>query len=70
VGMELVRSAEYNNADMVVIATHGMTGWRKFAFGSVAEIVVKQASCPVLLLRANPAAHAGSDSRSASVASS
>jgi nucleotide-binding universal stress UspA family protein len=70
VGMELVRSAEHNNADMVVIATHGMTGWRKFAFGSVAEIVVKQATCPVLLLRANPAAHAGSDSRSASVASS
>jgi nucleotide-binding universal stress UspA family protein len=55
---------------MVVIATHGMTGWRKFAFGSVAEIVVKQASCPVLLLRANPAAHADSDGKSVSAASS
>jgi nucleotide-binding universal stress UspA family protein len=70
VGMELVRSAEHNNVDMVVIATHGMTGWRKFAFGSVAEIVVKQASCPVLLLRANPAAHADSDGKSVSAASS
>jgi nucleotide-binding universal stress UspA family protein len=34
------------------------------------EIVVKQSSCPVLVLRANPTAHAGSDGRSASVASS
>jgi nucleotide-binding universal stress UspA family protein len=70
VGMELVRSAARNNVDMVVIATHGMTGWRKFAFGSVAEIVVKQASCPVLLLRANPAAHVDSDRKSVSAASS
>ena len=70
VGMELVRSAERNNVDMVVIATHGMTGWRKFAFGSVAEIVVKQASCPVLVLRAGPAAQAGPDGKSASAAAS
>ena len=69
VGMELVRSAERNNVDMVVIATHGMTGWRKFAFGSVAEIVVKQASCPVLLLRANPTAHVDSGGKSVSAAS-
>jgi nucleotide-binding universal stress UspA family protein len=70
VGMELVRSAARNNVDMVVIATHGMTGWRKFAFGSVAEIVVKQASCPVLLLRANPAAQLDSGGKSVSAASS
>jgi nucleotide-binding universal stress UspA family protein len=70
VGMELVRSAEHNNVDMVIIATHGMTGWRKFAFGSVAEVVVKQASCPVLVLRATPAAHADSDGNSVSAVSS
>lgn len=70
VGMELVRSAARNNVDMVVIATHGMTGWRKFAFGSVAETVVKQASCPVLLLRANPAAQLDSGGKSVSAASS
>jgi nucleotide-binding universal stress UspA family protein len=70
VGMELVRSAEDNNVDMVIISTHGMTGWRKFAFGSVAEIVVKQASCPVLLLRANPAAHAGAEGKSTSATAS
>ena len=52
VGMELVRSAEKNHADMIIIATHGMTGWHKIAFGSVAEKVVKEAELPVLVLRA------------------
>lgn len=55
VGMELVRIAERDQADMIVIATHGMTGWRAIAFGSVAEKVVQQAACPVLVLRAKAA---------------
>jgi nucleotide-binding universal stress UspA family protein len=66
VGMELVRSAEHNHADMIIIATHGMTGWHKIAFGSVAEKVVKQASCPVLVLRANALADAGGEKKAAS----
>jgi len=57
VGMELVRIAEHDNADMIVIATHGMTGWRRIAFGSVAQKVVEQAACPVLVLRAKVADH-------------
>jgi nucleotide-binding universal stress UspA family protein len=52
IGMEIVRIAEHDNADIIVIATHGMTGWRAIAFGSVAEKVVEQAACPVLVLRA------------------
>jgi nucleotide-binding universal stress UspA family protein len=52
VGMELIRIAARNHVDMIVIATHGMTGWRKIAFGSVAEEVVEEADCPVLVLRA------------------
>ncbi len=35
-------------ADLVVIATHGESGWRRFLFGSVAEKVVRTAPCPVL----------------------
>jgi nucleotide-binding universal stress UspA family protein len=62
VGMELIRIAESENADMIIIATHGMTGWRKIAFGSVAEKVVKEAECPVLVLRAK-AATSARDSR-------
>jgi nucleotide-binding universal stress UspA family protein len=68
VGMELVRSAERNHADMIIIATHGMTGWHKIAFGSVAEKVVKQASCPVLVLRANAMEDAGGEKKTASSA--
>ena len=70
VGMELVRSAEHNHADMIIIATHGMTGWHKIAFGSVAEKVVKQAKCPVLVLRANVVADADGERQAASSAAS
>lgn len=56
VGMELLRMGEHNHADLIVIATHGMTGWHALAFGSVAEKVVKLATCPVLVLRAQPKA--------------
>ena len=53
-GWSWCAAREHNHADLIIIATHGMTGWqRKIAFGSVAEKVVKQASCPVLVLRAN-----------------
>jgi nucleotide-binding universal stress UspA family protein len=66
VGMELVRIAENDRVDMIIIATHGMTGWREFAFGTVAEKVVKQANCPVLVLRAKAAADAGDKGKAAS----
>lgn len=51
VSMELLRIAEHNQVDLIVIATHGMTGWRKLAFGSVTDKVVRLAECPVLVLR-------------------
>jgi nucleotide-binding universal stress UspA family protein len=68
VGMELVRIAGHEHADMIIVATHGMTGWHKIAFGSVAEKVVKQASCPVLVLRASALADAGGAKKAASSA--
>lgn len=50
---EIVRISETEKADLIVIATHGTTGWRRFVFGSVAEKVVRLAKCPVLTIR-NP----------------
>jgi universal stress protein A len=44
----IVNLAEQEVADLVVIATHGRTGWRRLAFGSVAEKVVRTATRPVL----------------------
>jgi nucleotide-binding universal stress UspA family protein len=55
VAMELVRIAEHDAVDLIVISSHGMTGWRPIAFGSVAKTVVEQAACPVLVLRAKAA---------------
>ena len=50
-GREIVRVAGESEADLIVIATHGETGWRHAIFGSVAERVVQLAACPVLTIR-------------------
>ena len=57
--MEILRTAEHEHADLIVIATHGMTGWRRLAFGSVTDKVVRTAECPVLVLRKSASANAG-----------
>ena len=36
--------------DLVVIGTHGRTGFKKFVMGSVAELIFRQAPCPVLII--------------------
>jgi nucleotide-binding universal stress UspA family protein len=41
---------EREHIDMLVISTHGISGWRPMVFGSIAEKVIKTALCPVLLL--------------------
>jgi nucleotide-binding universal stress UspA family protein len=61
VGMEIVRVADHHDTDLIVIATHGMTGWNKVVFGSVAEKVVRAAHCPVLVLRASQEARPASE---------
>ena len=38
-------------ADLIVMGTHGRQGAERFFMGSVAEAVVRRASCPVLTLR-------------------
>jgi universal stress protein A len=48
---EIVRSATVLSADLLVISTHGYTGWKHFLFGSDAEKIVREAPCPVLVIR-------------------
>jgi nucleotide-binding universal stress UspA family protein len=48
----IVQAAAEVKAGLIVIATHGQSGWRRFLFGSVTEKVVKMAACPVLTIRA------------------
>lgn len=50
---EIVRIAGEEEVDLIVIATHGHTGFRHLIFGSVAEKVVRLAPCPVLTIRAS-----------------
>ncbi len=50
-GHEIVRVGEELNADLIVLGTHGYTGWRRFTIGSVAEFVVRHAPCAVLTIR-------------------
>jgi len=47
---EIVRLAAEEKVDVIVIATHGQSGWKKFLSGSVTERVVRLASCPVLTI--------------------
>ena len=49
----IVRLAEDENVELIVMATHGRTGLKHLLMGSVAESVVRRAICPVLTLR-NP----------------
>ena len=51
---EIVRVAEEEKADLIVIATHGRTGLDRLIFGSVAEKVVRLAKCPVLTVTSRP----------------
>lgn len=51
VASSILESVESESADMVVISTHGLTGWHPLVFGSIAEKVMKLVACPVLLLR-------------------
>jgi nucleotide-binding universal stress UspA family protein len=48
---EIARIGSQENVDLIVIATHGVTGWRRFIVGSVTERVVRMAACPVLTIQ-------------------
>jgi nucleotide-binding universal stress UspA family protein len=48
---EVMRYATEKNVDMIVIATHGLSGWRRFISGSTTEQIVRQSACPVLTIR-------------------
>jgi nucleotide-binding universal stress UspA family protein len=48
---EIVRVTREIPADLIVMATRGMTGLGRLLLGSVTEEVVRKASCPVLTVR-------------------
>ena len=48
---EIVQLASDLSADLIVIGTHGRTGIAKLLLGSVAQDVLTNASCPVLVVK-------------------
>ncbi len=51
---EIVRFAEEQEVDLIVMGTHGRTGFKHLILGSTAENVVRIAKCPVLTVRSGP----------------
>ncbi len=50
---EICKTAEEGGFDLIVLATHGLTGLKHMLMGSVAERVVQHADCPVLTVKKN-----------------
>jgi len=49
----IIDAADELRPDFLVISTHGESGVARFMFGSVAEKVIRHASCPVLTVQAD-----------------
>ncbi|MGH1408216.1 MAG: universal stress protein [Aeromonas sp.] len=48
---EIVIQANHDEADLIVMGSHGRSGITHLLVGSVAESVVRHAPCPVLVVR-------------------
>jgi nucleotide-binding universal stress UspA family protein len=53
----IIDYAEQEGVDLIIMATHGRTGVRRWALGSVADKVMRASIQPVLLIRANIDSH-------------
>jgi nucleotide-binding universal stress UspA family protein len=49
---EIVRVAADRSCDLIVMGTHGLSGFEHLLLGSVAEKVLRKAPCPVMTIRA------------------
>jgi nucleotide-binding universal stress UspA family protein len=48
---EIERIARERHCDLIVLGTHGRTGWKRLVMGSIAEHIIRHASCPVLTVK-------------------
>lgn len=49
--LEIVRYARENSIDMIILASHGLSGLEHVLFGSTAERVLRESPCPVLVVK-------------------
>ncbi len=52
----ILQVAKELGADLIVMGTHGRRGLKRALLGSIAELVVRTAACPVLTVRTSDAA--------------
>jgi nucleotide-binding universal stress UspA family protein len=52
VGPQIIETAQQQEIDVIVLCSHGYTGLKRWALGSVAQKVARESSIPVLLVRA------------------
>ena len=50
---EIITFSRETNADLIVVGTKGKSGIERIVLGSVAEGVVREAPCPVLVVKSN-----------------
>jgi nucleotide-binding universal stress UspA family protein len=50
--MEIIKYAKKQKVDLIVISTHGRTGIKHLFLGSVAERIIRQSPCPVMVVPA------------------
>lgn len=62
---EIVRFARGHAMDLVVVGTHGRRGLRRLVLGSVAERVVREAPCAVLVVHRREPEQAATEERAA-----
>ena len=48
---ETIKFANNKRIDLIIMGTTGLSGIKKFVFGSVARNVSEKANCPVMLVR-------------------
>ncbi|MFP4527871.1 MAG: universal stress protein [Candidatus Kapaibacterium sp.] len=48
---KIIDYAKNNKLDLICIATHGVSGFEHFLFGSTTEKVLRKAPCPVIAVR-------------------
>ena len=49
---EILKASDEINADLIAMSTHGRSGLRRLAFGSITDKVIRGSKVPVLLVRA------------------
>ena len=47
----IVKAAEFKGASLIIVGSHGRTGLKRLLMGSVAERVIGDAKCPVLVVK-------------------